>query len=445
MHDGHELLTPLPTMTAEVSDQELLRAYTTTASEDAFARLVERHLALVYSAASRQTGSSAIAQDVTQAVFVVLARKAAALRRETVLAGWLLRAVRYAALDACKLEARRQKREQEAMRLQQVDSADQTEVQWEQLAPLLDQAVASLGDKDRRAVLLRFFENKSFGEIGATLGGNENSARVRVVRAVDKLRAFFRRRGVAVSAAALGSALLTNAVQAAPAGLGTTVTATGSLTGHATFGALVQALLHRLWWRSVAPPAAGLALLLVGLMVLALLRAPAPPTTAAPAPRSLRETIIEVDRAFAGDPNAFVALLHFRNADEARFKPVLSNYVRAEAGFRREMRDAFRVQQRTFDAAFSELCVGQPPVLTNFIGSDRAATNVMIARYPMHLIKVGDAWYWDWFAGLSRAARDERMNALARKARLFDTLTEQVRDGTATNVTEILARLQTAR
>ena len=166
MHDGHELLTSSQNVAAEASDQELLREYVTTAAEDAFARLVERHLALVYSAAWRQTGNSAIAQDVTQAVFVVLARKAATLRRETVLAGWLLRAVRYAALDACKLEARRQTREQEAMRLQEVDSADETAIEWEQLAPLLDEAVATLGEKDRRAVLLRFFEQKSFGEIG---------------------------------------------------------------------------------------------------------------------------------------------------------------------------------------------------------------------------------------------------------------------------------------
>jgi RNA polymerase sigma factor (sigma-70 family) len=444
MHDGHELLTPPPAMAAEVNDQELLRAYATTASEDAFARLVERHLALVYSAASRQTGSSAMAQDVTQAVFVVLARKAATLRRETVLAGWLLRAVRYAALDAYKLAVRRQKREQEAVRLQQVDSADNTEIQWEQLAPLLDEAIATLGDKDRRAVLLRFFEKKSFGEIGVVLGGNENSARVRVVRAVEKLRAFFRGRGVTVSAVALSSALVTNAVQAAPAGLSATVATAGSLTGNTALGALVQALLRRLWWRSAAPRAArGLALLLVGLLLVALWRAPAPQTAVAPAPRSLQETLVGVDRAFAGDPNGFVALIYFRNADEERFKPVLSNYVRAEAGFRREMRDAFRVQQRTFDAAFSELCVGQPPVLTSFIGANRASTNVMIARYPMHLIKVGEAWYWDWFAGLSRRGRDERMNVLARKARLFDTIAEEVRDATATNVTEILERVQT--
>jgi hypothetical protein len=232
-------------------------------------------------------------------------------------------------------------------------------------------------------------------------------------------------------------------VQAAPSGLGGAVATAGAATGHAAINALVQAILRRLWWKSVAPGAAGVAvfLLLIGGTLLALFQRPGTP----PAPRSLQETLVAVDRAFLGDPNGFVALIYFRNANEERFKPVLSNYVRAEAAFRREMRDAFRVQQRTFDAAFSELCVGQPPVLKSFIGTDRASTNVMIARYPMHLIKVGEAWYWDWFAGLSRGARDERMNALVRKARVFDTITEQVREGRATNVIEILERVQTVR
>src|ERR1041385_5344236 len=132
MHESHTSLIE-PTSAVEVGDQELLREYAATGAEVPFARLVNRHVNFVYSAALRQTGNHAMAQDVAQAVFTILARKAASLRRETVLAGWLFRAVRYAALDARKIEARRQMREQEAAQMQLTDSISDTGSEWEQL------------------------------------------------------------------------------------------------------------------------------------------------------------------------------------------------------------------------------------------------------------------------------------------------------------------------
>src|SRR5205085_7442087 len=143
MQQEHEALTE-PASAVEAGDEELLREYAATGAEKAFARLVERHVDLVYSAAFRQTGNHAMAQDVAQAVFTILARKAASLRPETVLAGWLFRAVRYAALDARKIEARRQAREEEAGQMQLIDCNDDTGSQWEQFAPLLDEALATL-------------------------------------------------------------------------------------------------------------------------------------------------------------------------------------------------------------------------------------------------------------------------------------------------------------
>ena len=156
MQKHFEIPDPSP-RAAEPGDHELLREYVATGAETAFAGLVGRHGQLVYSAAIRQTGNHAQAQDVTQAVFIVLARKAASLRRETVLAGWLFRAVRYAALDARKIELRRQIREQEAARMTQTESIDDTQTEWKHLAPVLDDALASLSTKDRDAVLARFF------------------------------------------------------------------------------------------------------------------------------------------------------------------------------------------------------------------------------------------------------------------------------------------------
>jgi RNA polymerase sigma factor (sigma-70 family) len=434
MHQQQEPLTE-PTRAPDAGDQELLRAYAATADETAFARLVDRHVDLVYSAAFRQTGNHAMAQDVAQAVFTILARKAASLRRETVLAGWLFRAVRYAALDARKIEARRQTREQEAAQMQCTDSRDDSASQWEQFAPILDEALDALGAKDRHAILLRFFEKKSFGEIGTTLGGNENSARVRVVRAVEKLRRFFRRRGVAVSAAALSSALLSNAVQAAPPALSST------LAQRAAGRRLVEGLLRRLLWRRVVRVTAVILLILLlggGAALVVRQHQAARAAELAEAARSVRNLMMAIDRAYTLNPHEFVALIYFRNMQEEQFGPALAEYVRAQWRFRQEMQRAFNVRQRTFDATFRELCFWQPPEPTNYLRPDRAATNIMMAKYPVCFVKAGTGWKWDLFEGLSPEARAQRVTSLRRKSAVLDKLTGQVHAGAATNVEEIL-------
>lgn len=432
----------LKTSWTVTGDQELLREYAANQSEEAFAELTRRHADWVYSAALRQTGSHMIAQDATQAVFIILARKAASLSRQTILSGWLFRAVRYAVLDEHKMEKRRQDREQEAAQMEQTNSASEDAAAWEQMAPVLDEALAGLGEKDRHAVLLRFFEKKSFVEIGVALGGNENSARVRVVRAVEKLRGFFRRRGIVVSAMALSGALLSNAVQAAPSGLAS------SLARQTMTAGLVQAVLQRLLWRRVVRVGAAIAvfLFLIGVTTLAIRQRQAMQAAElSDAARSVRDTLVAIERAFlSNDPDGFVALIHFHNPEEEQFRPVLMAYIRAESLFLREMRQKLNVRSRTFYATFRELCVDQPPVLTSYIASDRAATNVMIPKYPFHLVKVSGAWKWDLFGGLSREVRDQRMAVLRRKTQVLETLARQVHEGESTNVTEILQTFQSA-
>lgn len=203
-----------------MTDGELLKQYAQDRSESAFEELVRRHLNLVYSAALRQVnGNPHLAEDVSQSVFADLARKARRLASHPSLAGWLYTCTRYTASTLRRTEQRRTAREQEAYAMNAILSAAAPEAEWAQLRPLLDDAMHTLDDEDREAVLLRHFENRSYAEIGAFLGLKENSARMRVERALDKLQAALARQGLTSTAIVLGGLLAANAAGVAPAHL----------------------------------------------------------------------------------------------------------------------------------------------------------------------------------------------------------------------------------
>src|SRR5665213_2223406 len=181
-------------------DPELLARFARTNSEDAFAELVKRHVNLVFSAALRQVnGDEHLAKDVAQTVFTDLARKADSLARRESLTGWLYTSAHFAAAKIVRTENRRRDREEKFMR--EPTSKTAPEADWEKLRPTLDDAMHELKETDREAVLLRYFENRSFAEVGAKLGLNENAARMRVERALEKLHAHLTKRGVTTAAA----------------------------------------------------------------------------------------------------------------------------------------------------------------------------------------------------------------------------------------------------
>src|SRR5207302_5632325 len=216
-------------------DFQLLRRYVENGSEEAFAQLVQRYLDLVYSAELRQVGGDAqLAQDVVQTVFAALSLKARGFANHTVLGGWLYRHTSFVARQTLRTERRRRVREQQAVQMN-VANAD-TEPAWEHLAPFLDEAMGQLGGRDRDAIVLRYFERLDMRGVGSVLGTSEEAAKKRVLRAVEKLRSLFKRRGLTLTGASLASLLAAHAVTAAPVGLAAIVTG-AALSGVATTGA----------------------------------------------------------------------------------------------------------------------------------------------------------------------------------------------------------------
>src|SRR5687767_2394919 len=215
------------------AEAELLGRYATRHSEEAFTELIQRHVDLVYSAASRlMNGDVHRAQDVTQQVFAELARQSKRLVAHPALVGWLYTTTRRMALRAIRTEQRRTAREHEACLMNELLRAPATEPDWEHLHPILEEAMHTLNEKDRVAILLRFFENKSLNEVGLALGLRENAARMRVERALDRLRLKLACKGIGYSSAALAVTLSQNAVSAAPAAFVSTLTS-ASLAGAA--------------------------------------------------------------------------------------------------------------------------------------------------------------------------------------------------------------------
>ncbi len=198
------------------SDAELLRQYARNKSEAAFGEIVRRYANLVYSAARRQTDDVEEARDVAQMVFLDLARKAGSIGAKSFLAGWLYRGVRLQALEWRRNHQRRQQRERLAM--DSLDSSPDAAAEWTMVQPLLDDAMASLPDKDRDALLHRFFKNESLATVGGTFGISEDAAQKRVSRALGKLREFLAQRGITTTEAALSATLAANAVEMAPSG-----------------------------------------------------------------------------------------------------------------------------------------------------------------------------------------------------------------------------------
>jgi RNA polymerase sigma factor, sigma-70 family len=205
-------------------DAALIRQFADTRSEAAFAELVRRHLDTVYSSALRRlAGDTHLAEDATQQVFITLARHPHAVATHPAITAWLHLTTRNVAAHIVRTERRRRAREQASATMHDSAPDPSASADWSRLAPIIDGEIDRLNEPDRIALLLRFFENRRFSEIGQALRLSEDAARMRVDRALEKLRLALVRRGLTSTSAALASALATSAISAAPPALATTI------------------------------------------------------------------------------------------------------------------------------------------------------------------------------------------------------------------------------
>ena len=202
-----------------MGDPELLRDYLATGSERAFAELVDRYIDLVYSAARRQVRDTHLAEDIAQAVFIVLARKAGAIRNPAMLGAWLIKTTRQTSYNAIRFEHCRRRHEQEAATMNTAQEQTGAEPAGANIDSVVDELLARLGERDRGAIVLRYLQDKSVDEVAAALRISPPAAQKRITRALSRLKNLLAGRGIVTAGAALEQGLCSQVRYPAPPGL----------------------------------------------------------------------------------------------------------------------------------------------------------------------------------------------------------------------------------
>jgi RNA polymerase sigma factor (sigma-70 family) len=250
----------------EMSETELLQAFRKERSEEAFAELVRRYAGLVYSVARRRLSNAALAEDITQLVFIRFAKTPPKVQSAGELAAWLHRTTLNVTIDTWRSESRRRNREQQAAVMQPETNTATTHAFWDEISPSLDEAIDQLNDEDRQAILLRFFKAKPMRDVGAVLGVSEAAAKMRVGRAVDKLRTQLGASAAATTTVVLAGVLAERSAEAAPVQLVSRLAGMKLPSAGAVGKGVLLHALSRISKAKVAAGAAGLALVVISVL-----------------------------------------------------------------------------------------------------------------------------------------------------------------------------------
>jgi RNA polymerase sigma factor (sigma-70 family) len=198
-----------------MNDWRLLDDYVGNRCESAFSKLVERHMNLVYLTCRREINNDQLAEDATQQVFILLARKAPQLRKSVTISGWLYKAAVWVSRDLLKHEVKRMACESENMTMD-IENQDRYQTDWDKADQWLSEGLNGLSSLDREIILMRYFDNMTMDEIAMALGTSAINIRKRLSRATDRLRGILVQQKVSITSLALTGLLIEHQARSAP-------------------------------------------------------------------------------------------------------------------------------------------------------------------------------------------------------------------------------------
>ncbi len=423
------------------SDWELLQDYLLTGSEAAFSALVARHLGLVYSVAYRYCADRGLAEEVANSVFLTLSRKAQTLKHEVAVAGWLFKAARNVAANAHAFEGRRKRWVQEASDLNTspLSPGDATNA-WEIVSDELDRALAALNQGERDLILLRFYEDKSFREMGTTFEISEEAAGKRTARAMEKLRQILFRRGVTWPASTLALAVASYSRHGASPemvnGIARSVVNARASDAPSPPRIYVEMLRRLLRNRSVAVTAIG------SILIFSAIWWAGGKSSTPLEPRDV--FYLQSGTVLRGDGESYVKTLFFRGPAELEMRPLLSESVRLKSTLRSALVQRFGANEFSRSQFPRLLDLFDTNEIAHATQMTTAGQTVLVLPWGSRLpfIRESGQWKLDFFRLPGMPAPETYAAMTKRRSLAIQAFSADLKSGVHTNIREACDALE---